>query len=770
MILRDYQLAGIKQAEDFFAVAPRGRKLLLQCPTGTGKSFIELALLKSGRFLVTPSLEIVRDLLTKKGESDLPDSDEKLARLGQSHGIWTPIRLRNELVKGTVTQPSGIICDECFVAGTLVDGKPIEEWDVGETTSMGRVAVRYSSTAPPSLYEVQVGERRLVCTGNHPFLTSEGWKNADALDDDSFVLCDMSRGLLGEQESISEVPPRIAGSVRAELQRLSLRTEHGPDKSEALLGTHDGSQPHAPTGDSGQGIDDPTGNWPQAALARGQWETFAEAPEDVRGPIAGVLTGVRGPHGRRTWATLPLQDRPSRPDNPLGDRSGRQVAQYAGSAGTGCPQDRVLSWRRVDSVTVHQRGGTGEFERLCPNGRVYNLHIERSHVYWAEGVLVHNCHHDESDSWQEFGALAGDPPAVGFTATGYRGTPKSTVKFRERWGPAKVLLSYRDAVARGFASHPQLSVEPLLDDDLIEVKDGEFIVKSANEAIGSRVGDACRLIQGYYNGSFDKATMLAVPSTECVGYFLERLDALGVPAVGVTADSSRSDRQTAFRACVERSALLVQIRVVSEGVDLPIRRLIDLSPTMSPVRWVQQFGRITRPGGEPEYVCCCRNLFRHCYLLDGLVPPEIIATEATLFGSVSARSAGRSIGLEAVGRFKAAEVPYAGGVKGWLYCLSEVRDGVVTEFAIITHPSYPEPVVARRQRKSGQFGPKWERCDRVPDIDRGFSSVPGSPVTSKQADWWKRSAANYGLDPEAEVNRKSFVALPVLSNLRVKFK
>ena len=53
----------------------------------------------------------------------------------------------------------------------------------------------------------------------------------------------------------------------------------------------------------------------------------------------------------------------------------------------GCP-----SGTRVDSVEILERGSDGKFGGLCQDGFVYNLEVEGTHTYFAEGILVHNCH------------------------------------------------------------------------------------------------------------------------------------------------------------------------------------------------------------------------------------------------------------------------------------------------------------------------------------------------------------------------------------------
>src|SRR5262249_39773823 len=142
---------------------------------------------------------------------------------------------------------------------------------------------------------------------------------------------------------------------------------------------------------------------------------------------------------------------------------------------------------------------------------------------------------------------------------------------------------------------------------------------------------------------WDRPTMLALPSVETAAGCLHALAAAGLPAALVTGETSQAARQEAFTATVAREQVLIQIGVVSEGVDLLLRRLVDPLPTLSPVRWVQLLGRITRPvpPGEaaPEYWGCCRNLERHAYLLEGLVPLPALAQAQAAFGRPTARAA-----------------------------------------------------------------------------------------------------------------------------------
>ena len=118
----------------------------------------------------------------------------------------------------------------------------------------------------------------------------------------------------------------------------------------------------------------------------------------------------------------------------------------------------------------------------------------------------------------------------------------------------------------------------------------------------------------------------------------------------VVGGTPGEQRRAAFAATAARRAALVQVSVVSEGVDLPgLRRLVDCRPTLSPVYWLQCLGRIRRPvpSGEPppEYICTNRNLSRHCYLLEGMLPLAAVREAQGAFETPSRRMGIRVVGL-----------------------------------------------------------------------------------------------------------------------------
>lgn len=390
--------------------------------------------------------------------------------------------------------------------------------------------------------------------------------------------------------------------------------------------------------------------------------------------------------------------------------------------------------------------------------------------------IIDEAHHDAAGTYQHIHALCNNRPAVGLTASPFRGTPQGTAAFHKSWNDEIYqLLSYTDAAQQGYIAAPTINVWPLVDDDVIEVANGEIKVRAASDAVRSRMADLVECCKQFVSADrWDRPTMFSFPSVECAEAASMFFGAAGLPVVVVTGDTGYAERQNAFARCIDRTAALLQVRVVSEGVDLPIRRLIDCSPTLSPVLWLQQVGRIMRPTEQPpDYICTNRNLERHAYLLDGLVPAEKIGTAQQAFGSPSKRAGARAIGLEALGRFKATPLPMVGGVQGVMYAITCVDAGVKREFVALAHPSVPDVLYATREnvREGGvvvAYG-RWRQIEALPDLT-GYASAPGSPVTDKQQSWWRRSANRVGLDADATPNRRQFVALPVLTDLGVRIQ
>jgi superfamily II DNA or RNA helicase len=432
--------------------------------------------------------------------------------------------------------------------------------------------------------------------------------------------------------------------------------------------------------------------------------------------------------------------------------------------------------------------------RITTPLRLRNMLAAGTLPFRPTSIIWDEAHHRSADSYQDIRAYLGSGLLeVGLTASPFRGTPKGTEEFLAAWDSLTWILTYPQAAERGVIAVPRCEIWPLVDDDTIDVVNGEFVVSAAEGAAMSVVADVVLRCQQFHRARFappndrgddvvigsqwDRPTIFAVSTTDTARQLAAALRNAALPAVAVTQDTPRQERAAVFAACERAEVAIVQIDVVSEGVDLKLRRLIDLRPTLSPVKWLQQIGRICRPtpAGEPppEYICCCRNLERHCYLYDGLIPPAAVATAQQAFERPSARAGMRAVGVEGMGRFAAAQLPLADGTTGTMYNLTAVEGFRRTEYAVLLHPCSSQPLYATRENTKTAEGNvawgKWQLAEKLPDL-RGFQSAPPKTLSDKQRAWHARSAARYGLDPNGDINRRNFAALPILADLGLSLK
>lgn len=428
-----------------------------------------------------------------------------------------------------------------------------------------------------------------------------------------------------------------------------------------------------------------------------------------------------------------------------------------------------------------------EIARIYTAKRYLNR-LMRAEVSLPRFLSFDESHHATDDTHETLHAITGEVPAVGFTATMYRGTPQETKKLHDSWPVRVPVLTIPDAIARGVISRPTFETWPLLNDDLIDVKNGEFAVTSVDGEVAKRLPDIAQRIAERFLAD-RRATMGRVVSVKQCEMLRDALAYANCPSVIVTAKSSKAERDNAFAACVSGGSVLLQINVVSEGVDLPIRRLIDLAPTMSPVRWVQSLGRITRPTDvTPEYICCCHNITRHSYLWEGAIPVTAIVENQTAFRAdgvpPSRKQMARALGFEGFGRFAVNEVALINGLRVGLYAFQQ-RNGL-EQFAVILHPAVETPYYFQKSNvltgERGTFtkpdgtvvtfnkktyGP-WRRIESLPELS-GCVSIPEDRLTEKMVDSWTTGAERFGIDPAQKPTGRTFQALAIAWNTKLRF-
>jgi hypothetical protein len=340
-----------------------------------------------------------------------------------------------------------VILDECFVAGTPIatpnGPRAIEDLRAGDVVwgfdHERHVAVESRVKATMSKQSNTVMPNG--ATANHPyFVHGEGYlpladlTNADEVyqivhQEDSPSVRRVQRDLL------SEGPAAV---LQLQMQRTEPGEKSAPggtagqgSQDEAALGgspgetregitgdaglgaeqrgvpsqgqeTHDGEQPWIEPGSICACASDKAGTRSDVSTPeRGQWYGDDPSREVAIGITGLVHAGGSGDsHGEGQWVPVPLQAR--RGERTSDDRRGVRWDEpcFVETAGAGQEEDRLPGGSRVDYLTIQEPRDRERFERVREDHRgcyqqVYNIETETGN-YFADGVLVHNCHRQQN--------------------------------------------------------------------------------------------------------------------------------------------------------------------------------------------------------------------------------------------------------------------------------------------------------------------------------------------------------------------------------------
>jgi len=667
---RAYQRAAVKAVHAEFA--RNTQATLLTCATGLGKTLMAAYIIpeftSQGKVLFIAH----RDELLEQAEQKIRAvtgqyiDREQGARWANIDGfgefapriicasvqtLFAPMGNNLRVSRFNPMDFSLVILDECFVAGTMVDGKPIETLVAGDLLSSGRV-VRTMRKRPSKLLRLRFASgRELVCTPNHPIFNGHNFVAAGSLQCgdmvatiSSYVQHDLHRvrrelfGDLQEADVLRRLRSEAAytssqaspademcgmrsGSCGITENDAALREEgkgllfsgvfacssiagelgsDGENEPEVCIGTNDRTQSDASYGRPGQGFDIAASSWVETTSSRRQREGTNRSATSV-GSGVGMGNGSRGVVRKqsREWVSVLLQARHSEPSSYDRNRSRWAKPRGDGAASTGPEKRQLLEFDRLDSSAVLEPGSDGRFGGLCRDGYVYNLEVENSHVYIANGVVVHNCHHYVAKTYRRIVEyfLHGNPnlKLVGLTATPNRKDRKAlsqiltTEAFR---------MDMRAGIDSGWLVMPH--VLPLyiagMDFSRVDASKGELNGKELAQVM-EQEAPLQGVAAGMYEKSEGKQTIgfcASVDQAKAITNILNRRDA-GVArfVYDKTPDDERRAIARGYRAGDFR--ILTNVGVYTEGADFPETGCVAMArPTLSTPLYTQMLGRSVR--------------------------------------------------------------------------------------------------------------------------------------------------------------------------------
>lgn len=680
MQLRPYQIAFVEAVE---AGWKQFRKQLGVAPTSAGKTIVFSHLAKR-RLDSTGQKTLImahRDELLDQSISKLhaatgifadKEKAEFNARLSAPVVVASVQTMIRRLDKWPSDHFGMVIVDECFPAGTMIDGTPIESLQVGnsidsfdhanKTIRKNRIISLMKRTTNTICKINLVDGRSIICTPDHPIWNGNNYIAASAFScnnmvhekiynsenllglpnhlpteilefsDDSLLLERMQK--VGSSGSFQEGPSHLPGvrccfyhfwkkvissfkwanlllqSLFFLIQSKNKLENFGRNESQIRFCKDENKKSDVRS--SGQRKNAPKINWPSIFASWRKWSLFTASNSFLQCLIENFQLrfcfGISNPH---SWlwdkcspkfiqsghcASFIEVGRRDRWEKPF--KTCNQIKRQQENFG--------IKPVRVDSVKIYERGNSIEFERLCPDGFVYNIEVERDNNYFANGFLVHNCHRMMADSYLTIANHFNGADWLGVTATKDRGDQKDLGKFFEN---VAYEISLLELIKDKFVSPIIIKSVPIkIDLSSVSSIAGDLDSGELGHVLEPYLEQIANEIKVHAG---NRRTLCFLPLISTSKKFVEHCVAAGITARHVDGESpDRKEIAIAF----ERGdfQLCSNAMLWTEGFDSPpISCIVVLRPTRSRSLFVQMVGRGLRLCEGKQNLLLLDFLFQH---------------------------------------------------------------------------------------------------------------------------------------------------------------
>lgn len=634
LLLRDYQVSACNDAETF---SNQGEQAVVVAPTGAGKTVMlaenaRRSLAAGRKVLIGCHREEILGQIASSINRHLgfppqiisadrtdPMSDVTVAMiptLTRRHKWIEALRGRDYLL------------DECFPAGTPVDGRPIESlrpgdmvccFDEAAQAIVQRPVVRlFKNPAPSAMIRLRLEDgRSLTCTPGHPIYVRGEWLPAASVAEGDTVmlatttchvpdpLCDLrGRGRPALQGAKVSRPQAwldvLLNNLQSQIQRLSQLNTGCGDQPQVCVSADAGAQSDEKAGSARQGICIATCYGLEADCA-GRQRAASAARADAAGFDAGLGNGsVRENWLRARQRRLSSMLQAGHCINSAKDwRGDRRIQPLLAGATSARQEERFfLGKSRVASVEVLQEAGGGESGRVCADGFVYNIEVEQHHNYFANDILVHNCHHHVAPGYQRLKEKLQVARMIGYTATPITPTGDGL----GRAGFTRMVLGPepRWLMDNGFLCDYEMWGGKEVDVKDVPIIGGEYSADVMMEKVIPVNGVVVRDWQKYNpDGHRTIAVGVSVEHAEQLATLYQNA---GISAVAVSGSTPRTQRKAIFdRFRSGEITVLCACAVVDEGLDVPEATCLQLVRAVRSLRLYRQLiGRVLRPSADKQ--------------------------------------------------------------------------------------------------------------------------------------------------------------------------
>lgn len=522
-----------------------------------------------------------------------------------------------------------IIVDECFPGTVKVDGKPltsikngdiIASWN-SQTGQIEYKPVTHVFKRKPSEMCVVILENGqfIPCTPNHPFyVEGVGYVPAIKLQEGFCVkrICVHNLRKANRSGCIYEKPMENKNGFFQENRKNLLLTgllkrifqtrierNNGENQQKVCQRKNEAKKSDEKPGSKKENVGKAEGNRSlseNSVWKRGRaYSSAAEYADCVEGSES--VCGVRNPHkirGKiRNAISELLQGRHSNSWGNVSYRNRRRKSPLYRKKRAGQKEGVLFEHIRVARVEVREQTSDRTFGGLCPDGFVYNLEISGNHNYFADGILVHNCHHAAAGTYRKIFDHFRPEKLIGFTATPNRG---DKVRLNDVFQKIIFQRDLRWGIENGYLCGIQcLRVNIGYDLSAVHTRQGDYAPGELDQAMDGTADAIAEAYQKYAKG----ATLIFAVSVRHAREIADK-----IPGAVVVTWETR-DRAAIIRAFTDGEIpVLVNCMVFTEGTDIPrVETVMVARPTQSESLYCQMVGRGTRlyPGKEKLVLIDC---------------------------------------------------------------------------------------------------------------------------------------------------------------------
>lgn len=624
MNLRDYQRECIAAIE----AQPPGA-YLCQMATGLGKTVTFANIPRHGRVLLLSHREELVEQPRKYYDCSFGVERAENHSAGEEVVSASVQTLTRRLSRFRPDEFDTIIVDECFPGTIKVDGKPLNSIKNGDiiaswNSQTGQIEykpVTHVFKRKPSEMCVVILENGqfIPCTPNHPFyVEGVGYVPAIKLQEGFCVkrICVHNLRKANRSGCIYEKPMENKNGFFQENRKNLLLTgllkrifqtrierNNGENQQKVCQRKNEAKKSDEKPGSKKENVGKAEGN--RSLSENSVWKrsraysSAAEYADCVEGSES--VCGVRNPHkirGKiRNAISELLQGRHSDSWGNVSYRNRRRKSPLYRKKRAGQKEGVLFEHIRVARVEVREQTSDRTFGGLCPDGFVYNLEISGNHNYFADGILVHNCHHSAAKSYRRVLDYFEPRLTLGFTATPNRG---DRVRLDDVFSRIIFQRDLRWGIENGYLTDIYcLRVNIGYDLSAVRTRMGDYAPGELAEAMDGTADTIAEAYRDYARG----ATLIFAVNVNQAKEIASRIDG----AVVVTGETA--DRSSIIQAFTDGEIpCIVNCMVFTEGTDIPrVETVIIARPTQSEALYAQMVGRGLRlyPGKEKLTLIDC---------------------------------------------------------------------------------------------------------------------------------------------------------------------